>query len=171
MENKILITYLSKSGSTEEISKFIANEFISKGYKLDLIPINNLTNIDEYDVILIGGPIFKGAWPKELRNFIKRNHTKLNKIKVGYFLVCLTLLEKDETKLKTVDLYLEKERKLVMPISEGRFSGQMEYKKLPFILRFLIKMMGVKEGKYIDFEKIKQWSDEFILKLGDKNGQ
>jgi flavorubredoxin len=63
MENKILVAYGSKSGSTAEIAEFMASELLKKGFSVDLKPAKDVKSVDEYKTVIVGGPIWAGSWP------------------------------------------------------------------------------------------------------------
>ena len=41
----------------------------------------------------------------------------------------------------------------------GLFAGAMDYSKLPFILRLLMKAMKTPQGDFRDWEAIRAWAD------------
>jgi menaquinone-dependent protoporphyrinogen IX oxidase len=55
---------------------------------------------------------------------------------------------------------LEKERAMVAPVSEGRFSGKMDSGKLNFFFKMMMKMMKAKDADHRDWDKIREWVSE-----------
>jgi len=84
-------------------------------------------------------------------------------MQVAYFFSCLSLT--DPAKQKEVVNYLADQRKLVEPLSIGRFAGKMDYSKLSFFNRMMAKMVGTKEGDYRDWKAIKEWTLDFYQKV------
>jgi menaquinone-dependent protoporphyrinogen oxidase len=160
MENIILVAYGSKSGSTAEIAEFMASELVKKGFAVDLKPAKDVESVDEYKTVIVGGPIWAGSWPGPVTDFIKNNKDTLKEKKVAYFLTCLSLTEDKEESRKAEEKYLEKERAMVEPISEGRFAGKMDSSKLNFFFKIMMKMMKAKDADHRDWEKIKEWVSE-----------
>ncbi len=157
MENKILVAYGSKSGSTTEVAEFMASELVKKGLTVDLKPAKDVKSVDEYKTVIVGGPIWAGSWPGPVTDFIKNNKEKLKEKKVAYFLTCLSLTEDKEESRKAEEKYLEKERAMVEPVLEGRFAGKMDSSKLNFFLKIMMKMMKAKDADHRDWDKIKEW--------------
>jgi menaquinone-dependent protoporphyrinogen oxidase len=164
MENKILVAYGSKSGSTAEIAEFMASELVKKGLTVDLKPAKDVKSVDEYKTVIVGGPIWAGSWPGPVTDFVKKNKDNLKDKKVAYFLTCLSMTEEKEENRKAEEKYLEKERAMVAPVSEGRFAGKMDSGKLNFFLKLMMKMMKAKDADHRDWEKIKEWVSEVVEK-------
>lgn len=74
---KILITYSSKTGNTKKVAEAIKSSL--KDAHLE--PIENITNIDDYNLIIVGGWIDRATFDSKTLNFIKTISNK----KVGYF--------------------------------------------------------------------------------------
>lgn len=59
---------------------------------------------------------------------------------------------------REVASYLDPVREVVQPVEVGLFAGAMDYSKLPFILRLMMKAMGSPEGDFRDWEAIRTWA-------------
>lgn len=70
---KILVSYASKHGSTAEIAKVISDILREQKHDVDLVPVDSVSTIKEYDAIILGTAIYMGEWMKEALNFF-RNH-------------------------------------------------------------------------------------------------
>lgn len=161
-KNRVLVAYGSKSGSTAEIAEFMASELVKKGFTVDLVPAKDVKSVDEYRTVIVGGPIWAGSWPGTVTGFIKKNRDRLKGKKVAYFLTCLSLTEEKEENRKTEEKYLEKERTMLTPVSEGRFAGKMDSGKLNFFLRFMMKRMKAEDADHRDWDKIRDWVSELV---------
>lgn len=76
---KVLVTYSSKTGNTKKLA-----EGIFQGIEADekvIMPINEVTNLDEYDTVLVGYWVDKAAPNKEAGQFMETLKDK----KVGIF--------------------------------------------------------------------------------------
>jgi len=166
MSKKILIVVASKAGSTAEIAKFMSDELNKAGANSVVQTLDKVQSLAGYDAVIVGSPIYMGKWLSEARDFVENNQQILKKVPTAYFLSCLALT--DPAKQKEVPNYLADQRKLVEPISEGRFAGKLDYSKLSFFNRMIIKMVGSKEGDYRDWKAIKQWTDDFYAKVNKK---
>ncbi len=160
---KVLVIYASEAGSTEEVAIFIKDLILEADYEVDLCKVDAVKDITEYDVIMIGSPIYVGKWKKEATNFVENNAEQLQSKKVFYFLTCMNLTSTDQEKLDQVPQFLTYERGLVEPISEGRFAGVINPKKLSFFKRMMIKLVKAPEGDFRDWEEIANWTRNSIF--------
>ncbi len=160
---KVLVIYASEAGSTEEVTIFIKDLILEADYEVDLCKVDAVKDITEYDVIMIGSPIYVGKWKKEATNFVENNAEQLQSKKVFYFLTCMNLTSTDQEKLDQVPQFLTYERGLVEPISEGRFAGVINPKKLSFFKRMMIKLVKAPEGEFRDWEEIANWTRNSIF--------
>jgi len=163
MSKKILIVVASKAGSTTEIAKFMADELNKAGADAAVLTPDKVTSLTGYNAVIIGSPIYMGKWLSEAREFVENNQQILNKMSVAYFFSCLTLT--DPAKKHEAENYLADQRKLVEPLSLGRFAGKMDYSKVSFFNRMMAKMVGTKEGDYRDWKAIKEWTLDFYQKV------
>ncbi len=81
---KALICYDTKYGSTTEIC-----HYISSSMQMDT-DIKNICDVSsfEYDLIIIGSPIFIGKPMKSVEDFIISNYEKLRDKKTAVFVTC-----------------------------------------------------------------------------------
>jgi hypothetical protein len=59
-----------------------------------------------------------------------------------------------------VAAYLDPVREVVQPVDVGLFAGVMDYSKLLFIFRLMMKAMGSPEGDFRDWEAIRDWASQ-----------
>lgn len=162
MNQKICVVYSSKTGSTAEIAIFIKNTLANHGIESDVKKASEQVNLNAYKAVIIGSPIYMGRWNKEASQFIEIHQNELKKIPVAYFAVGMSFDKTDAKNLETIKKYLEKERQMVKPISEGHFLGRMDFKKLSFFQRIVSKIVGAKEEDKRNWNAIKQWTESFI---------
>jgi len=53
----------------------------------------------------------------------------------------------------------------VQPVDVGLFAGVMDYSKLSFMLRLMMKAMGSPEGDFRDWEAIRAWASQVRARL------
>ena len=84
MQMKALICYDTKYGSTTEIC-----HYISSGMKMS-VDIKNISEVNsfDYDLIIIGSPVFIGKPMKSVGDFIIANYEKLRDKKIAVFVTC-----------------------------------------------------------------------------------
>ena len=163
---KILVAYATKAGSTAEVAAEIGRVIESKsGHKVDVRPVGKAKEVSGYDAVIIGSAIRVGKWLPEATKFVEKHRDALSQVPVAYFTVCLTLSEDTEENRRKVAAYLDPVCEVVQPVDVGLFAGVMDYSKLPFILRLMMKKMGSPEGDFRDWEAIRAWAADLCPAL------
>ncbi len=169
---KILIAYASKCGSTGEVAEAIGNILCQHDAVVETKPIKSVTAIEGYQAVVIGGAIHQSRWMPEATYFVTRHQNVLSGMPVAYFFTCLTLSENTDKARRRAMTFLDplkSEAPQVKPVSVGRFSGVLDYSKLSFMYRTVMKRKmkkrGVQEGDYRDWHAIRSWAAEIHAKL------
>ncbi len=84
---KILVTYASQFGSTAGCAESIAETLRESGNQVETQWVNDVANLIDYDLVIIGSAIQYDKWMPEARNFVKDNQNALSKLQVAYFLL------------------------------------------------------------------------------------
>ena len=163
---RILIAYSSRYGSTADVAKAIGKVLEKHGNMVDIKNVEDSIEIKGYDSIVIGSAINYDHWMPEAHNFLLKNEAYLSEIPVAYFFTCLVLSQKTDKTLRKAEGYADKIRQLsskVNPISVQEFAGALNYKKMSFFHRTIMKsvmaVIGVKEGDYRDWKAIESWAN------------
>lgn len=165
MNSKILVAYATKTGSTAEIACRIADELKEKGHLVDVISVDQVGSIDDYDTIILGSAARAGSVLPEATFFVTHNQKVLENKNFHMFLVCMTLKDDTENNRKTVSGYLQPIREIMDPDCEGLFAGVMDYGKLNFFEKMLAKALKAPEGDFRRWDLILTWADEVALKI------
>ena len=166
-KKSVLIAYASEYGSTSEVAEMIGKTISKSGVRVDIKYIKHITNIKEYDQIIIGSPIQYDSWMDDAKNFLNTYEQELLKVRVSYFFTCLTLSQKSDKSKKQAQNYannLEQLNPRIKPENIGQFAGVLDYSKFSFsfsiVARAMFSILGVKEGDYRNWDVIRQWSNK-----------
>ena len=162
MNNKILVAYASKAGSTIEIANHIAENIAESGNTVDVLPVNKVEDLTAYQAVILGSAIRIGAVLPEISKFVETNKEIL-RTKSLSFCSLYDVKEDTEENRKTVSDYLEPIRNVVQPTSEGQFAGVMDLTKLNLIERLMMKSMKTPQGDFRDWDQIDKWAKKAIL--------
>jgi menaquinone-dependent protoporphyrinogen IX oxidase len=94
--NRALITYVSHSGSTGEIARFIGNELSAQGLVVDVTPTSEASDVSSHDLIIAGGLIYRFGWHPEVVRFLQENRAVLKARKTALFVTGLRLVRTPE---------------------------------------------------------------------------
>lgn len=165
MNEKVLVTYATRTGTTQEVAVAIGEELETKGAKVDVKNAKEVEDLTAYRAVILGSAIRAGNLMPEAIEFVKANQEKLSQIPVAYFVVCATLREDTEENRQAVAAYLDPLREIIEPVEEGLFAGAIDRSKLSFPMRLVLKAMKAEEGDWRDWEAIRAWAAELYPAL------
>jgi menaquinone-dependent protoporphyrinogen oxidase len=169
MTEKILVTYASRTGTTAGVADAIGKMLADSGLDIDVLPMNEVKNIELYKAVIAGSAIQAAKWLPEAMDFIESNRVILNKKPFAAFMVCMTLAMPNGEKYRQgISEWMEPVRRIVHPLSEGLFAGSLDLSKVPSFgdrLKFRVSVwMGVwKAGDHRNWEAIRKWAEELNI--------
>ena len=165
MNKKVLIAYASMSGSTGGVAEAIGQTFCNSGATVDVRLIGNVRELDSYDAVVVGSAVRSDNWLPEAKKFVETNRDALAKAPVAYFLTCLTLVNPAEGARRKALAFLNpvlNDAPEVKPVDIGLFAGTLDYGKLSWMVRLVMKQKmkdkGISEGDYRDWDDIRSWA-------------
>lgn len=164
MNDRILVTYASRTGSTAGVAEAIGKTLSAGGARVDVLPMQEVRDLAPYRAVVAGSAIQSGQWLPEAMQFVKSYRTELAGKPFAAFLVCMTLAMKNGQYREQVATWLAPVRSLVRPVSEGLFAGALDIGKVPSFgdrLKFRVSVrMGVwSEGDHRDWNAIRIWAE------------
>jgi menaquinone-dependent protoporphyrinogen oxidase len=162
MNNRVLVTYATRAGSTSEIAAAIGESLSQRGLSVDVKPVKGNPSLNGYQAIIMGSAIRMGNWLPEAVDFVKANQSALNAMPVALFTVHMLNTGEDETSRNARLAYLNSVRPLLNNAEETYFLGKMDFSRLSFMDRFISKMVKAVESDQRDWEKIRQWSKTIL---------
>ena len=165
MNNKILITYASRAGSTAEIAEAIGITLTQNGAQVDLLPMQDVKDLTQYRAVLAGSAIRKSKWLPEAMQFVQTHRAALEKKPFATFTVCITLAMSNSNQYRQVVAeWIQPVRAQVRPVSEGLFAGLLDFRKLPLtldtlLLRAVVAFGIFPKGDHRDWNAIRIWAE------------
>lgn len=163
MNDRILVTYASRTGSTIGVAQAIAAVLTESGALVDVIPMPDVKEISPYKAVVAGSAIQSRTWLPEAMLFLKTHKAALNQRPFAAFLVCMSLAIGNGKYRDGVSEWMLPVRALVKPRSEGLFAGVLNIGSMPSLLdRIKFKLsvlLGVwGEGDHRDWDSIHAWA-------------
>jgi menaquinone-dependent protoporphyrinogen oxidase len=170
VNDKILVTYASRNGSTAGVAEAIGKALSEGGAQVDVLPMGEVKDLSAYRAVVAGSAIQAAKWLPEAMQFVQAHRAELARKPFAPFLVCMTLAMKKGDYRKQVAHWLDPVCSLVKPVSGGTvvppglFAGTLDLRKVPSFgdrLKFSLSVkMGVwSEGDHRDWNAIHAWAE------------
>ena len=167
-----LIIYSSTDGQTKKICETLKNNSINKS-TYEVISLNEafLVEIEKYEKIIIGASIRYGRHNPRVYKFIQNNKYILDKKKNAFFSVNV-VARKPEKNIPDTNPYIRKflKKSNWQPKKLGVFAGKIDYPKLGFINRSVIRLIMFITGgptntsntyEFTDWKSVRKFIKEF----------
>ena len=166
--NKILIAYASRSGVTAEIATTIGKALSENGIPVDVLPMEEVKDLAQYQAVIAGSAIRDRAWLSEAMQFVKVHRTELSHRPLATFTVCITLaMSNSEQYRRAVSDWIQPVRAQVTPVSEGLFAGRLDFSRLPLNwdtlkLRAVVGLGIFPKKDRRDWKAIHAWAESVL---------
>ncbi len=158
MNDKVLVAYASKCGSTGEVAEAIAKELVARGKAVDVRLAQNVSDLNGYQAVIVGSAIRMGQWLPEAVKFVKTNQQVLGYVPVALFCVHIQNRGDDETSRQNRLAYLDAVRPLLQPVDEAFFAGRFDRHGAALMLPgWLARIVPTFDLR--DWKKIRAWAD------------
>ncbi len=159
--DKVLIAYASRCGSTAGVADAIGQTLRGKGASVDVRLIKDVNDLSPYKNVIVGSAIRMGRWLPEAADFVKKHCDKLGRVPAACFVVCMTMKDDTPENRSKVLAYLDPVRSEAPQMQSGNiglFAGAVDYSKLSFVYRSVLKAKGTPEGDFRNWDAIKTWA-------------
>jgi menaquinone-dependent protoporphyrinogen oxidase len=163
MDNRVLVAYATKAGSTAEVAAQIGEILSGRNFSVDVQPVTAVTDITPYRAVVMGSAIRVAKLLPEAMSFLDKFQADLRLKPFHTFIVCMTLKDDNAENREIVSAYLDPVRALLQPAGEGMFAGAMKYSKLKWNERLIIKFLKVGEGDFRRWDQINAWAGGLVL--------
>jgi menaquinone-dependent protoporphyrinogen oxidase len=177
MTNKILVTYASRTGSTQGVAEAITKILTENDLTVDLLPMQDIKDLAPYRAVVAGSAIQNRQWLPEAMQFLRTHCAALNQKPVATFTLCMTLAMKNGEQYRAnIMEWLAPVHRIARPVSEDVFAGVLDISKIPSFsdrLKFRLSVLfGIwSEGDHCDWDAIHAWANELPAKwFSDWNG-
>jgi menaquinone-dependent protoporphyrinogen oxidase len=161
----VLVGYASKYGSTQGIAERIAEKLRQLGKQAEARSMDDVAVPGSYEAFVLGSAIYARLWLQEGTRWVRRNRAVL-----AQHSVWLWSSGPLGTDIKDFEHFTPKEmagfRKAIRPREERIFSGALDYHKLSFPERMILKAVRSPEGDFRDWPAIEAWAASIARDLG-----
>lgn len=165
MNNRILVTYASRTGTAAETADVIRKILVEGGAEVDVLPMQEVKDLSSYQAVIAGSAIRGARWLPEAMQFVRTHQSTLRHRPFAMYTVCITLaMQNGERYRNAVMGWTAPVRAIVRPLSEGLFAGRLDFSKLPFNwetlkLRATVAMGVFPRGDHCDWNAVRDWAE------------
>lgn len=159
MENRVLVVYASKYGSTEAIAVRIGEAIRQAGITVDVRKAEEIVDVTQYRAVVLGSAVYAGQWLKEAVKFLENNEKALTERMVWFFSSGPTG-EGDPVKLMKGWQFPDAQKPIadrIGPRDVITFHGDLEMQKLNFAEKLIIKGVRAPVGDFRKWDEITAW--------------
>ncbi len=177
---RVLVAYASKHGATKGIADFIGERLRQGGLQVDVLDVDGVKSVGDYDAFVIGSALYMFHWQKETAKFVSRNKSILSTRPVWLF--SSGPVGKERLNAKGQDLLdpsvsgpkeLEELKAEVHPRDHRVFFGVLDPARLGFFYNQLRKSATIREslpeGDFRDWKEIEAWSEGIARSLRESH--
>lgn len=160
MNTQVLVTYVTKYGSTAEIAEKIGQVLRQADLHTDVLPADRVTNLSSYKAVILGSAVYMGGWRKEAAKFLKVNEKVLAEQLVWLFSSGPTG-EGNPVELTKGWHFPEALQPIadrIQPRDIAVFHGAIHMQKLNFIEKWMINNVKAPQGDFRDWDAITSWA-------------
>ena len=185
---RILVTFATNTGTTAEVAEAIGEELAKDGAQVDVRRIEEVTGLEPYTAVVIGGPMIMG-WHREAARFAKKHQQALSRVPVAYFLTAMSLTNTGESSIDAIPICVDpmlakapknanrlglKERYAtttnylrpvlrdapqVKPVSIALFGGKLEFYRLKLLqMLFVLVVIQAQPGDRRNWPVVREWA-------------
>ncbi len=160
MDKNILVTYASKYGATKEIAEKIGTVLRQSGLQVEIIPVGDIRDINQYDAVVLGSAVYVGQWQKKAVKFLQANEKILTSRPVWVFSSGPTGKGDPVELLQGWRLpdSLKPVIDRIQPRDIAVFHGSIDPEKINFLEKQMVKGVKALTGDFRDWDAITRWA-------------
>ncbi|MBD2892489.1 hypothetical protein amrb99_13990 [Actinomadura sp. RB99] len=158
---KVLVAYASERGGTAEIAEWIGAELLRTGVDAEVSPAGDVTTLDGFGAVVLGGALYAGRWHREARHFVRHHAGALAERPVWLFSSGPLDRSADEGGLDPVPGVAKLARR-VGARGHTTFGGRLDPGARGFLAERIAKRAG---GDHRDRDRVRAWTDGIAADL------
>lgn len=173
---KILVTYITHSGTTRDVADAIAEEIIKTGVEAEVQPLEQIKQLADYSAVVLGAPMILGFHRTALK-FLRQHKVELEQTPLAIFVTAMSLTAGTNPDFSKVNIHVD-EKLAAAPHNPARLSFKENYASVKNYIRPIVKTapdslaaIGLFGGR-LDFYRLKWWEALFVMVIiGAKPGE
>jgi len=159
MSARLLVTWVTRYGSTEEVAHAIADDLLKQSVSVNAQPLDQVQSLDRYDAVVLGCALYMGHLHRHARRFLLAHRDELLRLPVALFV--LGPFHADPKEFAESERQVKKELAQFpwfSPVALEIVGGRVDPAKLGFPFRFLPPLRTLPASDARDWTAIHTWA-------------
>jgi menaquinone-dependent protoporphyrinogen oxidase len=167
---RVLVTYASKMGSTQQIAETIGRQLESLGMDVTVAPCADNIGPEDYDGVIVGSAIYTRRWLKAATRYLKRHADKLDRKRTWLFHSgpCGEGAREEQVQAPKAVVRVITAYGLPAPIT---FGGRLDPEHATGPLSRWMSAEGPLSGDFRDWERIRAWASDIGQQLNQATAE
>lgn len=168
MKTKVLVTYATKHGSTQEVAEAVSKTLREHGLAVDLQSMRRVRALDGYSAVVLGAPLYMFHWHKDALRFLARHKKALMERSVAVFGGGPTATEDSDGDWEEVQKHFDAELAKfpwLSPLSVELVGGRFDPARLRFPYSLIPALCHMPASDLRDWAAIHSWASNLALQL------
>jgi menaquinone-dependent protoporphyrinogen oxidase len=160
---RVLVAAAGRHGATAEIAETIGGELTKEGMKVDVVDVDDVHGLGDYDAVVLGSAVYMGHWLKSAAAFAASRSAELRARQTWLF---SSGPVGDPPRPGESDAVNVKAIVAATGATEHRlFAGKLDKRTLNFRERAVMRAVGGYDGDYRDWNEIRAWAEAIAMSL------
>ncbi|MGW7680153.1 flavodoxin domain-containing protein [Kribbella sp. NPDC054772] len=160
--SSVLVAYGTKNGSTAGIADMIVTALQADGLTAEALPAADVSSIEGYDAVVLGGALYAGRWNRDARTFARRHADALRNRPVWLFSSGPLDDSADRREIRPVSQVAKLSDRLGA-VEHVTFGGRLTEDAAGFMAKAMVR--AGKGGDFRNPERIAAWSHTIATHL------
>ncbi|HUB19118.1 MAG TPA: flavodoxin domain-containing protein [Acidobacteriaceae bacterium] len=159
MPATVLVTWVTRYGSTEDVAHAVADDLLQQGLAVHAQPLGEVATLDRYSAVVLGCALYMARLHKDARRFLAAHREELLRRPVCIFV--LGPIHADPKEFAEAERQLGRELAQFpwfKPVAQQVIGGRFDPDKLGFPFRMLPPLRKVPASDARDWDAIHAWA-------------
>ena len=173
---KVLVSYITHSGTTRDVAEAVAEELGKAGCEAEAVQLDQVKDLSAYDAVVLGAPMIIG-WHRDAIKYLKNHNAELQQKPLALFMTGMSLVDSPKPDLPEVDIHID-EKFSVAPQNPARLTSKEKFSTIRNYLEPVVKVapkslssIAIFGGR-LDMYRLKWYDALFVMLIvGAKPGE
>jgi menaquinone-dependent protoporphyrinogen oxidase len=158
---RVLVTAASKHGATMGIAEAIAEELTEQGLSAEAKLLEDVSEVGQYDAVVLGSAIYFGRWLKGAVEFAEVNFQALSERPLWLF----SSGPVEDTSGDSSSVAVASPIRSLAPQGHRVFRGALDQSHLGLVERSVVRAVHGEFGDFRDWAAVRAWAGEIAVAL------